>query len=145
MANHLSRKAASNQKTLPSKKTAKELGVDSISVGDLVRSLDFPGKSENYVEGVVTGIEEHESCPIYVIKVQKDVWGGESMTGTTSRVGREMCPPVNGTPTSLGRITNGVTKQRPCWCGLPCQTNGAPTCDAIRCWKDYDTNGGTIL
>ena len=70
------------------------------------------GKHACYVEGVVVGITNPSDptlpphlrdCPRYRINVDTRVWSGERETEA-----REVCPPVNGTPTLMGRTVMGV-------------------------------------
>ena len=86
-----------------------------IEVGSKVRSFDFArgdsgrdlaGERACYVEGVVEGFKEVEGCERYVIRVDRKVFGGEE----EDILGRfpHVYPPVNGTPTSLGGVCNGV-------------------------------------
>ena len=88
----------------------------SISVGDRVRSFDFAtspggrdleGERACYVEGVVEDLVRIDGCLRYKILVERDVFGGKE--GST-RVGRYMHPPVNGTPRLIGgaSVTNFV-------------------------------------
>lgn len=86
----------------------------SISVGDQVRSFDFcdgpygrslSGDRACYVEGRVEELVVVEGCLRYRIAVDRDVFGGEE---SDRRVGREVFPPVNGTPTLFGDATDFV-------------------------------------
>ena len=88
----------------------------SISVGDRVRSFDFStspggrdleGERACYVEGRVEELVEVEGCLRYRILVDRDVFGGKE---ESTRVGRYMHPPVNGTPRLIGgaSVTNFV-------------------------------------
>ena len=88
----------------------------TISVGDRVRSFDFatsPGGRELqgeracYVEGVVEDLVRIDGCLRYKILVEWDVFGGKE---ESTRVGRYMHPPVNGTPRLIGgaSVTNFV-------------------------------------
>lgn len=84
----------------------------SIQVGDPVRSFDFysrdlEGEMACYVEGEVEGFEEMEGCDRYVIRVLKRVRGGKL---TMCSMETYVYPPVNGTPTTMGRICDGVQK-----------------------------------
>lgn len=84
------------------------MNTEEIKPGDRVRSYDFEFRRDCYVEGVVVEITEPiEGCPRYKIRVERLIWDGEvqPLVGTTYAV-----PPVNGTPTLLGRVTNGVEK-----------------------------------
>lgn len=81
-----------------------------ITVGSKVRSFDFhhmrdlEGPRSCYMEGVVTGIENIGDCDRYVIEVTRCVVGGEEKEIHSPVI----IPPVNGTPTTMGRITDGV-------------------------------------
>ena len=82
---------------------------DIIQIGDTVRSYDFPDSAlECYIEGVIENIEWHEGCERYKIRVTARIWEGkrEGITADPMYV----YPPVNGTPTLMGRVTNGVRK-----------------------------------
>ena len=81
-----------------------------ITIGSKVRSFDFyymrdlDGPRSCYMEGVVTGIENIRGCDRYVIEVDRCVGGGKERSDFPSVI----IPPVNGTPTTMGRITDGV-------------------------------------
>ena len=81
-----------------------------ISIGSKVRSFDFhymrdlEGPRSCYMEGTVVGFEEVHGCMRYVIEVDRCIGGGEEQT----RFPPKIYPPVNGTPTTFGRITDGV-------------------------------------
>lgn len=81
-----------------------------IKIGSKVRSFDFytnrdlTGSLAFFMEGVVTKIERIEGCDRYVIEVTRSVRGGEERSNFPSVI----VPPVNGTPTTMGRITDGV-------------------------------------
>ncbi len=88
----------------------------TISVGDRVRSFDFAtspggrdleGERACYVEGVVEDLVRIDGCLRYKILVERDVFGGKE---ESTRVGRYMHPPVNGTPRLIGgaSVTNFV-------------------------------------
>ena len=80
----------------------------SIAVGQRVRSYDFPDdRDDSYVEGVVEEITERiEGCSRYRIRVERRV-----RNGVECEVGQDtVIPPVNGTPTWFGRVTNGVVR-----------------------------------
>lgn len=81
-----------------------------IKLHDRVRSIDFEGREDCYIEGEVIGFTDMEGCPRYEIRCDVDVFRGEHSRG---RVGERFYPPVNGTPRSFGGITNGVTKLDP--------------------------------
>lgn len=84
---------------------------DIIQVGDTVRSYDFPDNralEHCYIEGVIENVEWHEGCERYKIRVTARIWEGkrEGITADPMYV----YPPVNGTPTLMGRVTSGVRK-----------------------------------
>lgn len=82
-----------------------------IKVGDTVRSFDFDGGRDLsgpracYVEGEVVDIQSSEYCPCYVIRVDREVFGGIE---ETHRLGVEVTTPVNGTPTTSGKVCDFV-------------------------------------
>jgi len=85
-----------------------------IQIGNRVRSFDFAdgpdgraleGESACYVEGVVMAIEEIRGCDRYKILVDRDVFSGKE---SDNRVGNEVFPPVNGTPTLISGNTDYV-------------------------------------
>lgn len=80
----------------------------TIIVGTRVRSYDHPeGRLNSYVEGVVEEITERiEGCSRYRIRVDKCVRQGVECQDHPPTV----IPPVNGTPTWFGRVTNGVIR-----------------------------------
>lgn len=88
---------------------------DVVQTGDTVRSYDFPDNdlmSGCYVEGVVESVEWYEGCERYKIRVTARFWEGkrdEDITANPMYV-YHVYPPVNGTPTLTGRVTNGVIK-----------------------------------
>lgn len=87
---------------------------DDVQIGDTVRSYDFPDgylTSGCYVEGVVESIEWYEGCERYKICVTARFWEGkrEDITANPTYI-YHVYPPVNGTPTLTGRVTNGVKK-----------------------------------
>ena len=83
-----------------------------IVIGTKVRSFDFhrmrdlEGPRSCYTEGIVTGFEEVRGCMRYVIEVSRCISGGEDIA--SGEFPPTIYPPVNGTPTMLGRITDGV-------------------------------------
>ena len=79
---------------------------EEIKVGDKVRSYDFAGVKNCYVEGVVVAFVKKEDCTRYKIAVKREVFDGEECG--LSKI--HAYPPVNGTPTSFGKITNCVEK-----------------------------------
>lgn len=88
---------------------------DKIEVGDSVRSFDFPdhhrdlvGEHAHYVEGFVIAIVHWQGSDRYKIQVTGRVWAGSRIEVTEDFA--EVLPPVNGTPTLLGSVCNGVVK-----------------------------------
>lgn len=86
--------------------------MDNIQVGDYVRSFDFPDmRSDCYVEGTVVAIGRHaefsNDCDRYTIMVQKAVIEGKVREDVSAGI---VYPPVNGTPTWLGKKCHGVVK-----------------------------------
>lgn len=82
----------------------------SIRIGDKVRSYDFGnrdlyGERACYVEGTVVAFNVLEGCKRYAIKVESATWGGKD---DVKRVGQMVYPPVNGTPSSFGGVTDFV-------------------------------------
>ena len=81
-----------------------------IKIGNKVRSFDFhymrdlEGPRSCYMEGVVTGIEEVRGCDRYVIVVDRCIAAGKERSDFPEVI----YPPVNGTPTWMGRVTDGV-------------------------------------
>lgn len=79
-------------------------------VGDKVRSFDFhymrdlEGPRSCYMEGQVVGLERIEGCWRYKIEVTRCVGGGKERSDFPAVI----YPPVNGTPTWTGRVTDGV-------------------------------------
>lgn len=82
-----------------------------MKIGDFVRSFDFPDIEDHYVEGVLVDIvDDGFDCPRYQIAVLCRVRAGDvDFVNTPSFV----FPPVNGTKTMLGRVTDGVQKLEP--------------------------------
>jgi len=79
-------------------------------IGDRVRSFDFhyerslDGPRSCYMEGQITGLEMIRGCWRYKIEVRRCVGGGKERTDFPTVI----YPPVNGTPTTGGRVTDGV-------------------------------------
>lgn len=71
-----------------------------MKIGDRVRSYDFRGVDDCYVEGVLVGYEAVD-CPRYRISVTKVVWKGRE-ENDASLVGAIVRPPVNGTANFAG-------------------------------------------
>ena len=82
----------------------------TIQIGTQVRSFDFhymrdlEGPRSCYMEGKVVGFEEVRGCQRYVIEVDRCISGGEEQGDFPATI----YPPVNGTPTWMGRVTDGV-------------------------------------
>jgi hypothetical protein len=88
-----------------------------IKVGDRVRSFDFGsrevvGETACFVEGVVRNIThpsvdtKFRDCPHYEIRVDRRVFAGDEINGAI--IGGLVYPPVNGTPSTFGGVTNYV-------------------------------------
>ncbi len=89
---------------------------NDINIGDKVRSFDFSrmpngfdieGPYACFIEGTVEGFTKVEGCMRYDIKATRRVFNGVEKD---IEEGQRFIPPVNGTPTMLGRITDGVVK-----------------------------------
>jgi hypothetical protein len=89
---------------------------NDINIKDTVRSFDFSsmpngldieGPDACFIEGIVEGFTEVEGSMRYDIKATRRVFNGVEKD---IEPGQRFIPPVNGTPTMLGRITNGVVK-----------------------------------
>jgi hypothetical protein len=79
-----------------------------IKIGDRVRSFDFEGRDDSFVEGPVIGFDaENFDCKRYVIKCELSMFGGDP---DPQRIGEIVYPPVNGTRTWMGGVTNCVKK-----------------------------------
>lgn len=81
-----------------------------IKIGDKVRSFDFDsrdieGTDACFMEGVVEGFKEVEGCMRYDIAVTRLVFRGEEKDIEQDL---RVYPPLNGTPTWMGRTCNGV-------------------------------------
>ena len=78
-----------------------------IKPGALVRSYDFAGSRDSYAQGVVEAITEPmEGCLRYKIAVRVRVFGGAPVEEHEEHV----YPPVNGTLTWTGKVTNYVER-----------------------------------
>lgn len=98
--------------------------VAKINVGDHVRSFDFAatnnrnltGPHSAYCEGQVIGYKWVEGCDRYEIAVSQIISGGKfvPLNNLIDETGM-FCvyPPINGTPTLLGNICDGVVKIEP--------------------------------
>lgn len=86
-----------------------------IIIGDKVRSFDSmdtdrhfdEGPRANFVEGLVLGFKNIEGCARYEIKPTRRVIQGQEV-GVLGEA--NVYPPLNGTPTWLGDVCNGVKK-----------------------------------
>jgi hypothetical protein len=85
--------------------------IEVVRVGDKVRSLDFSGpiatRDDCYVEGVVEAIgdfPQFPDCARYRIRCTRRVFGGKEVVPEADL----FFPPVNGTPTLLGGVCDGV-------------------------------------
>ena len=84
----------------------------TITLGSRVRSFDFhymrdlDGPRSCYMEGIVTGIEKIRGCDRYVIEVKRCISGGKDIA--SGEFPPIIYPPVNGTKTTMGRVTDGV-------------------------------------
>jgi hypothetical protein len=88
--------------TIPGAEPQLDLGP-----GDRVRSFDFAGVAECYVEGTIESITEPiEGCPRYKVRVEQRVFNGALLAKKPDYV----FPPVNGTPTMTGKATNLVVR-----------------------------------
>ena len=77
-----------------------------LKAGDRVRSYDFAGNFTCYAEGVIEAITEPiEGCPRYRIRVDKRLFNGQEVAAEGP-----VYPPVNGTPTLMGKLTNLVVR-----------------------------------
>jgi hypothetical protein len=84
--------------------------METIRVGDRVRSYDFPGVTDCFVEGIVVGIgEEIEGCPRYRIRITGCVFQGRDVTDCSCPQ-EFVFPPVNGTPRLFGGVCSGVQR-----------------------------------
>lgn len=79
----------------------------TIRAGDHVRSYDFPGRTDCYVEGYVEGFRELEGCQRYIIAVYCRVLEGRQVPCNHPR---QYFPPVNGEATTFGGVCRGVVK-----------------------------------
>ena len=83
-----------------------------VEVGHRVRSFDFhymrdlDGPRSCYMEGEVTAIVEHPhfGYKCYEIQVDRVIAGGKERDEMPTTI----YPPVNGTKTTMGRVTDGV-------------------------------------
>lgn len=76
--------------------------------GDRVRSYDFGGVRTCYAEGVVEAITDPmEGCRRYKLRVESRVMDGQIIPIEDESY---VYPPVNGTPSTLGGVTNCVER-----------------------------------
>jgi|TARA_B100001094_G_C18099811_1_gene755102 hypothetical protein len=86
---------------------------NDINIGDKVRSFDFPTHRDIdapdacFIEGIVEGFTKVEGCMRFDIKATRVVFDGVERD---FEEGERAFPPLNGTPTNMGRITDGVVK-----------------------------------
>jgi len=82
----------------------------TIQIGTRVRSFDFANKRSLegdqacYAEGEVVGFEIFHGSTRYVIEVDRCIFAGEEVIDYPVTI----YPPVNGTPTWMGSVTNSV-------------------------------------
>jgi len=86
----------------------------TIEVGSLVRSYDFSGRTDCYIEGLVERINKFGSAralrvghPSYEIRVEKRVIENQEHAGDRL-IGALVFPPLNGTADIFGNQTSGV-------------------------------------
>jgi len=72
------------------------------AVGARVRSYDFPGHDDCYIEGLV--LDVNRAAGVYRVLVDTVVWEGRALP---VREGRVVSPPLNGRPGMWGP-TKGV-------------------------------------
>lgn len=78
-----------------------------IVLGERVRSYDFGIIRTCYYEGVVESITEPiDGCPRYKVRVEARIFDGEIVPIDAPYV----YPPVNGTPSTIGALTNFVER-----------------------------------
>lgn len=79
-----------------------------IKVGGRVRSYDFADRTDCYAEGILRRVVpasemRFTGCDHYEILVDTQTW-----CGVTEPSNAVIFPPVNGVPTTGGRVTSGV-------------------------------------
>ena len=84
---------------------------ETIRMGDKVRSYDFEGNRDCYVEGVVESVGTFANlfpvafpCSRYKIRVTARVWNGVAVESLADYV----YPPVNGSSSMTGDFMNSV-------------------------------------
>lgn len=76
----------------------------TIAVGDRVRSFDFPGSTDCYVEGTVVAIDARMA--VYKVRVERRVFEGMEITDPRTDI---VLPPMNGRQGLFG-MTRGVVR-----------------------------------
>ena len=79
----------------------------TLGVGDAVRSFDFPGRDDCYLDGVITGVVTLDGCPRYALRVDSAHYADQP---DPQPPGPYVYPPVNGTLSWLGGVTRGVAR-----------------------------------
>lgn len=81
------------------------MSIYKAAIGDHVKTFDFAGRRDCYIQGHVTAISTHPHFGYEVVEVTgtHEAFGGEPKP--TAKV---VYPPQNGTPTSMGETTNGI-------------------------------------
>lgn len=99
---------------------------ETFQIGALVRSYDFPGTWDCYVEGYIAGYggDTFPSDVHYKVAVTKRVWEGRQVAD--SLVPELVYPPMRG---SLGRR-------------LVYRVSPPPTARCLHCWLDVPEMGG---
>lgn len=80
-----------------------------VQEGDLVRSYDFIGRKDFYIEGIVRRVgrfKEFRDCPRVEIQATRQVQLDKELDNSE----RFYYPPVNNTPTMYGGVTEGIEK-----------------------------------
>ncbi|MBC8408829.1 MAG: hypothetical protein H8E12_08945 [Rhodobacteraceae bacterium] len=65
---------------------------------------DLEGPRSYYMEGTVSGLEVIRGSKRYIIEVERGIAGGKEYDDFPSTI----IPPINGTRTLMGRVTDGV-------------------------------------
>ncbi len=80
---------------------------ETARVGDHIRSYDFAGRTDCYIEGIVQRIEKDRLDPrdfaLFVVLVDNDVWRQRAASG---RVGKTVYVPMETTDDYDGRVVN---------------------------------------
>ena len=77
------------------------------AVGARVRSYDFPGHDDCYIEGLV--LDVNRAAGVYRVLVDTVVWEGKEKP---VREGRVVSPPLNGRPGMWGPTKGVVLAER---------------------------------